>query len=33
MTQRFAGKGLSGFIQKPYRFSELRKMLETLVED
>lgn len=27
-TQRFAGKGLAGFIQKPYNLSELRLKLK-----
>ena len=26
-TERFAGKGLAGFIQKPYQFSTLTAML------
>jgi DNA-binding NtrC family response regulator len=29
ITPLFAGKGLSGFIQKPYSFSALRKALAT----
>lgn len=28
VVQRFAGKGLAGFIQKPYRFSELKHVLK-----
>ncbi|MBU5614181.1 hybrid sensor histidine kinase/response regulator [Geomonas azotofigens] len=31
VTQRFAGKGLTGFIQKPYKFSTLRSMISTLL--
>jgi PAS domain S-box-containing protein len=27
VTQKFAGKGLAGFIQKPYRLSELRRII------
>jgi CheY-like chemotaxis protein len=30
ITPLFAGKGLSGFIQKPYSFSALRKALATV---
>ena len=33
-TQRFAGKGLAGFIQKPYHMRELRgKLMQVLSED
>ena len=33
-TQRFAGKGLAGFIQKPYKMAELReKLMEVLPDD
>ena len=33
-TQRFAGKGLAGFIQKPYNMAVLReKLVEVLVAD
>jgi CheY-like chemotaxis protein len=28
VTQRFIGKGLAGFIQKPYRLSLLREMMK-----
>ena len=31
VTQRFVGKGLSGFIQKPYRLSELREAVKKVV--
>jgi FixJ family two-component response regulator len=32
-TQRFTGKGLTGFIQKPYRYDDLiDKMNEVLGE-
>jgi len=27
VTQRFVGKGLAGFIQKPYRLSELKQVI------
>ncbi|MBT0663632.1 response regulator [Geobacter pelophilus] len=30
VTQKFVGKGLAGFIQKPYKLSELRKVLMNL---
>ncbi|OGU22384.1 MAG: hypothetical protein A2X85_05375 [Geobacteraceae bacterium GWF2_54_21] len=30
VTQKFAGKGLAGFIQKPYRLSVLRETFENL---
>jgi len=30
ITQRFAGKGLCGFIQKPYKLSQLREVLKRL---
>ena len=30
VTQKFAGKGLAGFLQKPYKVSELRKMVNSL---
>ena len=33
VTQRFIGKGLSGFIQKPYRLSKLQETLCQLLED
>jgi CheY-like chemotaxis protein len=33
-TQRFAGKGLAGFVQKPYNMAELReKLMEVLPDD
>ena len=33
-TQRFAGKGLAGFIQKPYNTLELtKKLMEVLPQD
>ena len=28
VTQKFAGKGLAGFIRKPYTLSLLREVLE-----
>lgn len=31
VTQRFAGKGLAGFIQKPYKFSSLRNVVSNVV--
>ncbi|MEW6427577.1 MAG: transporter substrate-binding domain-containing protein [Thermodesulfobacteriota bacterium] len=30
VTQKFAGKGLAGFVQKPYKLSELRRALQPL---
>ncbi|GFO59761.1 hypothetical protein GMST_20860 [Geomonas silvestris] len=30
VTQKFAGKGLAGFLQKPYKVSELKKMIASL---
>ncbi|GAM08350.1 sporulation initiation phosphotransferase F [Geobacter sp. OR-1] len=30
VTQKFAGKGLAGFIQKPYKLSTLRDVMRTL---
>ena len=30
-TQRFAGKGLAGFIQKPYTMATLRESLEEVL--
>jgi signal transduction histidine kinase/DNA-binding response OmpR family regulator len=30
VTQKFVGKGLAGFIQKPYNISQLRSMIATL---
>lgn len=32
VSQRFAGKGFVGFIQKPYRFEELVKKLRAILE-
>ena len=32
VTQRFAGKGLAGFIQKPYRLALLTEILRTALE-
>ena len=32
VTEKFVGKGLSGFIQKPYRLSTLRKVLEAVFQ-
>jgi CheY-like chemotaxis protein len=31
VTQKFVGKGLAGFIQKPYKFSTLRNVLKDIV--
>jgi CheY-like chemotaxis protein len=31
VTQRFVGKGLAGFIQKPYRLSTLRNAIEKVI--
>jgi hypothetical protein len=31
-TNRFAGKGLAGFLQKPFRAEELRQKLRTILE-
>ncbi|HPO16251.1 MAG TPA: response regulator, partial [Candidatus Hydrogenedentes bacterium] len=33
VTQRFAGKGLAGFIQKPYRLTELKSVLQSTLRD
>jgi len=30
VTQKFAGKGLAGFMQKPYNVSDLKKMISSL---
>jgi CheY-like chemotaxis protein len=30
VTQKFVGKGLAGFMQKPYKISELKKMITSL---
>ena len=30
VTQKFLGKGLAGFIQKPYKLSTLREMLQKI---
>jgi CheY-like chemotaxis protein len=32
VTQKFVGKGLAGFIQKPYRFSVLRNAVKNIAE-
>ena len=32
VTQRFIGKGLAGFIQKPYQLAELRSVLHQILE-
>jgi DNA-binding NtrC family response regulator len=32
-TQRFAGKGLAGFIQKPYNMTALREKLTEVLRD
>ncbi|MFO7496341.1 MAG: response regulator [Desulfobacterales bacterium] len=32
-TQRFAGKGLVGFIQKPYKMAVLREKLTEVLHD
>ena len=31
VTQKFAGKGLAGFIQKPYRLSVLKEVIRSLI--
>jgi CheY-like chemotaxis protein len=31
VTQRFAGRGLAGFIQKPFQLDELREMLRSVL--
>ncbi len=31
-TNRFAGKGLAGFIQKPFRYEELLKVVRSVIE-
>ncbi len=33
VTQRFAGKRLAGFIQKPYSLKQLRRTLQRVIED
>ncbi len=33
ITQRFAGKGLAGFIQKPYRLAELKTVFHSMFND
>ncbi len=33
VTQRFTGRGLAGFIQKPYAFQELRRVLRHVLEN
>ena len=33
VSQRFAGKGLAGFLQKPYQSSTLRKELQRVMGD
>ncbi len=33
VTQRFTGRGLAGFIQKPYRFDELHAVLKSVFSD
>ena len=30
VTEKFVGKGLAGFIQKPYRISALREVLSSI---
>ena len=32
MLSRFAGKGLAGYIQKPYRMERLRKVLQSVLK-
>jgi CheY-like chemotaxis protein len=32
VTQRFAGKRLAGFIQKPYSLKQLRRTLQEVIE-
>jgi hypothetical protein len=31
VTQKFIGKGLAGFIQKPYKLSVLKEAVKTFV--
>ncbi|GFO54943.1 hypothetical protein GMSM_19500 [Geomonas sp. Red276] len=31
VTQKFVGKGLAGFIQKPYKLSDLKKVIQEIV--
>ena len=31
IIEKFAGAGLSGFVQKPYRFQELKKKLAQVI--
>jgi YesN/AraC family two-component response regulator len=30
VTQKFMGKGLAGFIQKPYKLSELKEVIQKM---
>jgi two-component system, cell cycle sensor histidine kinase and response regulator CckA len=32
VTQRFVGKGLAGFIQKPYQYDKLQAKLREVIE-
>jgi CheY-like chemotaxis protein len=32
-TDRFAGKGLDGFLQKPFKPDELRDKLKTILQE
>ena len=32
VTQKFAGKGLAGFIQKPYKLSMMREAIRSLLD-
>ncbi|BCL63217.1 hypothetical protein DGMP_39100 [Desulfomarina profundi] len=33
VSQKFVGKGLAGFLKKPYQLQELQKMIRHLLED
>ena len=33
VTQKFAGKGLAGFIQKPYRLSSLKEEIQNVINN
>ena len=33
VSQKFIGRGLAGFIQKPYKFSTLREVLANIIKD
>ena len=33
VTQKFVGKGLAGFIQKPYKLSELQEAIQNIEQN